>query len=246
MAHGRRRGACALGALLLTVGAIGACGSHAGSKAGPSVDGGGNEGETGGPGADATKGDGGCVSSSEPEPYVSGAIGTVTGSSAQASVCNASTYLFPTSPGQYALFLDSSTVGTVMFQSPAGAHEGLLTGTLWVGSPSPGVYASSDSASCGSLSFSYLLTVPAGFQCEGGSGAECAAEGSYGASAPSDCAGGTRTVAGSWTVTLTSVVPLAGDGGSSYFVTHGTVTATLADEADEEGGTDTETLTLQF
>jgi hypothetical protein len=241
MAHGRRRGACALGALLLTAGAIGACGGHS-SKAGPSTDGG-NEGETGGPGADATEGDGGCVSSTEPEPYVSGATGTVTGSSAEASVCDASTYLFPTSSGQYALFLDSSTVGTITFQSPAGAHEGLLTGTLWVGSPSPGAHASSDSASCGSLSFSYLLTVPPGFACEGGSGAECAVEGDYGASAPSDCTGGTQTVAGSWTVTLTSVVPLAGDGGSSYFVTHGTVTATLA---DEQGGTDTETLTLQF
>lgn len=91
--------------------------------------------------------------------------------------------------------------------------------------------------------FSYLLTLPPGADCEGGAGPDCPAEGDYGANASTDCLGDAQTVAGSWSVNLTSVVPFDGDAGGSYFVAHGTVTATLA---DEQGGNDTVTLALDF
>jgi hypothetical protein len=58
------------------------------------------------------------------------------------------------------------------------------------------------------------------------------------ATAPSNCAGGTQKVTGSWTVTLTSVTAYQGDAGSPAFYTaHGQVTASLVGAGPSDAAT---------
>jgi hypothetical protein len=270
MARGRRWCVCALGALVVAAGALAACNGQTGDTADAST-GDGGSGDTGGPGNDAGYALGDCGPSAGLAGYATAASGTVVGPGVSAALCGAEAYLFQSRysmpSGDYLFYLDSTTSSSIELQSPAGASDALLTGMMQVSTPAPGVYRSSDATSCGFLSFSYALPVPAGVDCGDntvgpdcppGCGSACSGLGcepctpqqpevDYGASAASDCLGDTQPVAGSWTVTLTSVVPYEDDAGANengpHYTTHGTVTATLP---DEEGGTDTVTLTMGF
>jgi hypothetical protein len=199
--------------------------------------------------------------------YASAASGTIIGSSVDASICGASAFLYA-SPyaGAYLFWIDSSSAASFAQESPAQASDQILTGYMRVSAPTPGVYTSSDSQACGFLTFTYFLPIPAGVDCGYSTGPSCPPgcalpptpigstawcapaqpEIDYGASAATDCLGDTETVAGSWTVRLTSVVAYAGDAGNEnglHFTTHGTITATLP---DEEARVDSVTLTMGF
>jgi hypothetical protein len=74
---------------------------------------------------------------------------------------------------------------------------------------------------------------------------------SYEAQLPTDCLGGDNgTVAGSWTVTLTSVTPYVLDASvgtpylTKYYLAHGSVEATLP--GPQDGGTGSTTVSLKF
>jgi hypothetical protein len=202
------------------------------------------------------------------QPYDSEASGTVAGSAVHADICNALAHLYLspyTMPAnQVLLFLNSTTSSSITLESPAGATDPILVGTISVSSPSPGVYRSSDGTACGDLGFSFYLPVPAGVDCDGGvppscppgCGSLCSGFGcepctpsppevDYEAQAASDCLGSTTAVEGSWTLTLTSAEKITGDAASwqTYYLPHGSLTATLV---NADGGTDTTTLSIDF
>jgi hypothetical protein len=244
------------GIVLVAAGASAACGggrtadladaSNPGKdgspEAGPPVD-------AGTPGEDCGPPDGAFAA------YVSPAAGTIAGSGVMASICNAEAYVFlsryTTPPGDYLLFINSAQASTFTFNGPPGANDGLLDATMLISGPMPGTYASAGSSSCGFLGFSYDLPIPPGVDCDGGTGPDCppgctaacsgqgcepcmpsAPEVSYGASAASDCLGETQTPAGSWTATITSIKPASTEQNGTYYLAHGTFSATLVNEGD--------------
>jgi hypothetical protein len=264
MAWGAWPRVCALVTMCASAGALGCSGGQTADTADGSTGEGGSPGDDGGghPLVDCGPPDAAFVG------YATAAGGTVTGPNVNASICNAEAYLFQSRysspPGDYLLFLNSASEGSIALTSPPGASDGLLTGMMLVTAASPGTYTSS--GACGFLTFGLSLPVPAGVVCTGtgpdcapGCGSACSGFGcepctpmqptvGYGANAPSDCLGTTQTVAGSWTVTLTSVVPYPNDDAGSnengpHFVTHGTVTGTLP---NGDGGTDMATITMGF
>jgi hypothetical protein len=144
-----------------------------------------------------------------------------------------------------------------------------LTGVIEVAAAAPGVYKSSDPMRCGTLSLSYGTLIAAGNACNalpvGGNcptgctfSYTCADANAepccvplantfvYQASAPTSCTFGTQATEGSWTLTLTSVVPFV-DGSSQFgeplYLAHGTLSATLKGTADT---TNTANLSLTF
>jgi hypothetical protein len=203
-------------------------------------------------------------------PSQSAASGTVTGSNLDVAICNAGAYIYlasATTPPDDRLFMLDSHEGYTLttFQAPAGANAPVLNASILVSTPSPGVYRSSDSASCGFVDFEYDLPIPPGVDCSDGApptcspgcAAVCSGLGcgscmpsppivGYQAQAPSDCLGSSQTVLGSWTLTVTSVTPYATDAGSSLdsYIAHGTLAATLVGTTD--GGADTATLMMSF
>jgi hypothetical protein len=163
--------------------------------------------------------------------YASQAGGTVVGAGISAIVCTAtdvevSMYL---SPANRLLLRIAGAVSTD-FQSPAGATDGALALMVSVGTDTPAVYTSAEAQSCGFVAFTYTLPP--------------APDVTYQASATSDCFDST-TVAGSWTVTLTSVTPYGGGAGApgSYYIAHGSLSATLQ---GANGGGGTVALSLSF
>ncbi|MGO8995670.1 MAG: hypothetical protein ACLQVI_20355 [Polyangiaceae bacterium] len=179
------------------------------------------------------------------------ASGTVGGSGVSAVFCNVGIEMQETSgPDSPALlYLDTSSPETSSSVTlPAGAVQGTLAGSIQVGLPTPGVYPSSSSSSCGTLTFSYgEPTVP---------GVDCTTDGSFtcptgctlvfvcptsspccvplattyvyqAASAATCNGGGAQTPMGSWTVTLTSVSDEDGGEGSPVYLPHGKLEATL-------------------
>ncbi|MGD0523800.1 MAG: hypothetical protein ABSE49_01580 [Polyangiaceae bacterium] len=164
--------------------------------------------------------------------YASPAGGTVDGPGVSATLCTAvdidvSAYL---SPSNRLLLRVAAPVSTV-FESPAGATLGTLAMMVSVGTDTPALYTSAESQSCGFVAFTYDLP-------------EAPGEVTYLASATSDCVDATM-VSGAWAVTLTSVARYAGDAGSpgTYYVAHGTFTATLP---QSNGGPGMVTVSLAF
>ena len=201
-------------------------------------------------------------------PYDSEASGTVSGAAVSASLCNLPAHLYvspyTTPKDRVLLLLDSTGSSAITFQSPPGAADPILTGMIAAPSASPGVYQSTATGACGGLVFSYALPVPPGLDCSGttpptcppGCASVCSGQGcvpcapsppevAYEAKVPSDCLGNTQAGAGAWTLTLTSVVPFTGDGGSSgtYYVPHGSLTATLV---GPDGGAGSAVLSVGF
>jgi hypothetical protein len=206
-------------------------------------------------------------------PYEGFASGSTTGASVSASVCNAEVLLsdFNGASSSLLLSVDStSAFASTTVRLPAGALAGTLTGSIGVGTPTAGVYASSDAQACGSLTFSYGTVDAGAGNCDVGPSSACppgcasiffcpdaaaipccvplATTYVYQAVAASTCyGGGTQTALGSWKLTLTSVTPYADDAsaeyGQSFYLAHGTLTATLQGTTDT---TDTASLSLTF
>ena len=248
-----------------------ACGGLAGSPGAPSDAGTGSDGTTG-PTVDAAFDAGSCPSLPPDGGIPIGetpADGTLDGAAVGATLCNASAQIYvspyTTPPNRILLMLNSSSPATTaQFTSPTGASDPLLTGFVAISAAAPGVYSSSDAQSCGGLVVSYSLPLPPGVDCDGGNPPQCPQycasacsgfgctpcapsppEDGYEAHVASDCLGSTQTVTGSWSVTLTSVTPSSGVAGrpGTYYTPHGTFVAQVS---DENGGTDTATLTLSF
>jgi hypothetical protein len=203
-------------------------------------------------------------------PYETVANGTFVGPSTNSVICHATASLYrspyTTPPNQLLLMLNSSdSPDDITFQSPPGAVDGLLTGMLSVSAAAAGTYGSATGGPCGGLVFSYDLPVPPSVDCEGGAPPSCppgcttvcsgfgcepcspaAPEDSYETYGTTDCLGDTQTTQGSWTATLTSVVPYSGPAvgaSGAYYVVHGTFTANMT---DGDAGADTAVLDLSF
>ena len=178
--------------------------------------------------------------------------GTFTSPDIEAIVCKggAFAYLEPTagygsSPNQFVLSIDSTFYGAqtggFQFQKPADAVSGELTILIEIEGATPGSYTNSNT--CGEIVISALLPIPPSVNCyaDPGTGSACppgcALEGpilgpscmpitpeiDYQANTASDCLSETVTPQGSWTLTLTSVVP----GENDRSVVHGTLSAKL-------------------
>ena len=186
--------------------------------------------------------------------YQTPASGTVAGSGMSASFCGAVAWLYvspySTPPNDALLFLDGN-LSSVHVESPPSS-QGLLSGMMRVGAASPGVYTSA--GSCGFLSFTFYLPPPPNLDCSDTSGSGCPAGCSrvcyygedcspcapmspavyYRAHGVGDCATGGQA-SGSWSITLTSVVPSTGptNSGGTFYVVHGTVAGALA---GDDGG----------
>lgn len=152
-------------------------------------------------------------------PYGSPAGATITGPDLGATVCTGtdvylSTYISPANR----LLLELGTAGVTTFQTPAGAVDGALTMMVSVGT-TPGVYTSGEPAACGFVAFTYALGAPL----------------TYRAAAASNCLEG-QNVEGSWTLSLTSIVPYPTTPSGTYYVAHGELLATLPSEDDAGPG----------
>ena len=148
-----------------------------------------------------------------------------------------------------------------VFASPSDALDGQVDVMIGLASASPGQYSSPAGYSCGSVVFDYSLPIPAGLTCDGGSPPSCPPsclsvcsgfgcepctseqpEVLYLAKGSTDCLGNSQTATGSWALSLTSVEPNDGgaSSGGSYFLAHGSLTATLL------GGPDSGTVPADF
>ena len=147
-------------------------------------------------------------------------------------------------------------------QTPTDAEQVAMSFIIGLGIPSPGVYDSS--VSCGSISITAYLPVPAGTDChpDGWTGPGCPANCelggpilgptcmpvgpliTYTAAGSNDCSGNATIPQGSFQVALTSVQGVAEDGGNqTYYQAHGEITATLIEQGDAGG---TMTMDLHF
>lgn len=203
------------------------------------------------------------------QPSQSGGDGTVAGSGVSASFCNVA--VFTTGNGSPFFLVVNSAPSSSSVGSPASGVQATLTGSIEIGSATPGVYRSSSASVCDSLVFSY--GVPLATE------AECAAADAQGA-CPKGCTAnpycasypcciplattfvfqangaeedsavvscGTNQMQdmplGSWTVTLTSVVDEDAGGGQLALVPHGSLNAMLQGIS---GNDETVSLSLTF
>jgi hypothetical protein len=173
---------------------------------------------------------------------------------------------------QISLYIDNVDTGSpgdrIRFADPADALAGEVHVDIGLGAASSGTY--DDTQTCGSVVLIADLPVPSTVSCATDAAVSsdadcppgCASTGSfsgpacapiepmttYAATASSDCVGDTTTPAGSWTLTLTSVVPAPQNGGSDgtlYYQVHGNLSATLAGQAADAGSA-TVALVLSF
>jgi hypothetical protein len=173
---------------------------------------------------------------------------------------------------QIALYIDNVDTGApgdrIRFSDPADALAGEVHIDIGLGTASSGTY--DDTQTCGSVVLSADLPVPSTVNCATDAAVSsdadcppgCAFTGSFSgpacapiepmttfaATGSSDCVGDSTTPEGSWTLTLTSVIPESQDGGSgdtSYYQVHGNLSATLMGQ-DADAGSATVGLTLSF
>ncbi len=202
--------------------------------------------------------------------YASPASGTLSGSGVDATFCtSAYVQLFSVLDGPPAhLILNAFNTTSVDLTSPPDGSDPSLFVNIGIGAAAPGVYASTAPMSCGDISFIFDLPVPAGVDCSTatapdcspGCWAACTAPGDCGPCAPvapgmvyeasvaQDCIDGTpQAVAGSWTVTLTSIEPYpksASTGFETYYVVHGGISGSLT--GDTDAGAQTAAFSLFF
>jgi hypothetical protein len=150
-----------------------------------------------------------------------------------------------------------------LFSSPSGATDGEIDVLLGLPSAGPGEYDSPSGGQCGSLAFTYYLPVPPTVDCDGGQppacppgcGTVCSGFGcnpctpqapavSYLAQGATDCIGDTQAAIGSWHLSLTSVAPGGTSGSTTYYLPHGTFTATMP--ADGDAGAGSAMLSVSF
>jgi hypothetical protein len=173
---------------------------------------------------------------------------------------------------QIALYIDNVDTGApgdrIRFQNPANALAGEVHVDIGLGAASSGTY--DDTQTCGSVVLIADQPVPSTVDCATDAAVSsdsdcppgCASTGSfsgpacvpfepmttYAATASSDCVGDSTTPAGTWTLTLTSVIPDPQNGASddtSYYQVHGNLSATLAGQAADAGSA-TVALVLSF
>lgn len=173
---------------------------------------------------------------------------------------------------QYLVVMNSSVSSasgsSFSFVMPADATGADLTIMAGVGSPTPGTYSIDNATSCGDLAFCVYLPLPATVHCPDDAGVcdsrYCAMQGPvsgptcqpvtpetcYTAQGTSSCLPGAESQVGSWTLTLASVTPYVSDAGSSgmsYYIVHGSFTATMVeDSASPDAGVVTANLSLYF
>ncbi len=210
-----------------------------------------------------------CLDAAGPDSYKTPASGTLHGSGVDATFCtSAYLQLFSVVAGPPAHFvLNAFDATSVDITNPEDGSDPYLFVNVGIGAAAPGVYKSTDPQKCGGISFDYDLPVPKGFVCSGtpptcssGCSSDCSGAGgctpcepvppgmSYEATVAQDCIDGTaQTVAGSWTVTLTSVEPYGASAATddeTYYVVHGTIEGTLPEDAD--GGAGSAAFALTF
>jgi hypothetical protein len=191
------------------------------------------------------------------QPSAVPAFGSFSGPELSGAICSGGAFAFLehtsgslSTPSQLILIIDPALSGNpadfIHFATPVDATGGELTILAGVSAATPGTYPSS--GACGGVALCVYLPVPTSVDCgdagaptscpEGcslqgpGTGPTCmpdTPENCYSAQGSSDCVYGTQTPNGSWTLTLTSVVPYGGgDGGpGDYFVVHGTLTSIM-------------------
>jgi hypothetical protein len=221
---------------------------------------------------------GACVDNVGLEPHAVSASGSFAGPGVDGLVCTRGALAYvestPAADGgapQVALYIDNEVTGSpadrIRFVTPADALAGEVHVDIGIAAATPGTYDATES--CGSAVLGAILPVPSSLDCDADGAAEsgdcppgcelsgplsaltCTAiepEITYAALASSDCVGDSTTPEGSWTLTLTSVVPYAQDAGVSdsvYYEAHGTLTATLAGQAADAGASSV-SLTLSF
>jgi hypothetical protein len=163
--------------------------------------------------------------------------------------------------------------GFIHFLTPSNATGGSLMISVGANAAAPGTYPSTET--CGGVTFCVYLSVPPSVDCGDASApTSCppgcsligvpyyskrvhgpnlgpltceptTPENCYAAQASGDCMGTTQTPKGTWTLTLTSVVPYGGEDGGpgTNYVVHGTFTTTMI---GEEAGLGTANLTVTF
>lgn len=155
----------------------------------------------------------------------------------------------------------------IHFRAPASATGGDLTILAGVSTAAPSTHPST--GACGGVSFCVFLPVPSSVDCGDASAATTCPPGCeftgppdapplsgptctptrpencYVAQGTSDCMGDMLTPEGSWSVTLTSVVPYGGGDGTTGidYVVHGTFTATMI---GQDAGLGTASLSVNF
>jgi hypothetical protein len=169
-----------------------------------------------------------------------------------------------TTSGQLVLIINTFSANTFHVTDPADATGAGLSILAGVSAATPGTYPSN--ASCGSIAFCVDLPVPSWVECGDAaapttcppgcslfgpvSGPTCTPttpEDCYVSQAVNDCAYGTQSPTGSWTVTLTSVQPYDAEGSDSDadYVVHGTFLASMI-AAGDDAGPRTASLSLSF
>ncbi len=207
------------------------------------------------------------------QPYDTPADGVINGPDVTAHICNLAADVLVNNNGTFFEIGSYMGASTAVFVHPAAGNGMLVEGLLPAG-VSPGVYTSADPVNCGSVQFDYGLPVPAGLDCDGGAPPQCP-PGCISACSGQGClpcapnppffgylasgqTGGIctevdpqpGTLSGSWAITLTSVVPYAGDAGAqqgtTYYVVHGRFQAQLSGDDGPDGGSAPATLDLVF
>jgi hypothetical protein len=173
------------------------------------------------------------------DAYETTAGGTVEGPDVSATLCTTATlYLAPWTDPNF--LLELTAPGTSSFESPTGATAGKVGIEISIASAAPGTYRSTDTYACGTAQFMYSTP-----------GGALPHEVSYEAAVGmSNCLGAPQDMAGSWLVTLTSVMQAPGEAGTSvaaHYTVHGTLVATLPGGGDSgDAGSGTVTLSLTF
>jgi hypothetical protein len=209
-----------------------------------------------------------------PYPYAVPAFGTVAGPDLNGNICVGGAFAYlqrivgsATMPNQFIIGIPTgSQADFVRFKAPANATGGELSFEVGV---SAGISGTNSSVgACGGGEFCIELPVPPSVDCADASPTTCPPgcefmgpsvgppfsspictptipEDCYRARGASDCVSGTQTPEGSWTVTLTSVVPYDGEDGGpgTNYVVHGSLQATLV---GDDAGLGTAELSLSF
>ena len=217
-----------VGAALILIGAVPACGSNA--VAVPDA------------------GHGGAKCPSPPAVVAPEFVGNgiIEGAGVNALLCNVTGILYTQYyPDEFFLRLDNTNTDPVVeFQLPAGATAGTVEGLLAFSAPggvsAPATYTSATSL-CGTVNFGYQLPLAAEGACDAGTCAPLTLNFGYEATAAANCVGGTQNVMGSWALTVGGA---AVDGGTSSveYAAHGQLTAGLVGVGTGE----TATLALAF
>ena len=204
-------------------------------------------------------------------PSVSAGTATVDGSGVIATFCDVAVSVAPLNgqgPSSFLLLVDSTASATSSsVQAPASATAGTLTGSIGFGATTPGVYRSTDGTQCGSVTFSYGVPLASEAECaatdaQGPCATGCTFNQFCGAppcciplattyifqasgavDAATSCGRNQSTPLGSWTLTLSSVVPADAGDGQMVVVPHGSLDATLQGSSGDNG---TVSLSLTF